>query len=67
MRVKSSMIKRYGYDPRTYTLTVQFQNDSIYKYFNVRPHDLKMVVTAPSVGKAFNAIIKPQYNYKRIV
>ena len=67
MRVKSSMIRTCGYDPRTYSLTVQFQNGSYYKYFNVKPHDVKLVVTAPSVGKAFNAIIKPQYNYKRIV
>ena len=64
-RVQSSMIKDWDYNCRNHTLTITFQNDSRYAYFNVRPKDIKEVVTAPSVGRAFNRIIKTKYDYKR--
>lgn len=43
--VSSSNLRSVGYDPETKTLEVEFQNGSVYQYFNVPPQVYKGLMT----------------------
>jgi len=61
--VNSSNVQALAYDPKTETLAVKFHNGGIYSYHDVEPGVLENVANAPSVGKAFNTMVKLRYSY----
>lgn len=51
--VRSSMIKAIGYDSARSTLSISFQNGSIYEYFMVPETIFREFLAAPSKGNFF--------------
>jgi KTSC domain len=64
--VKSSVILSVGYDARSATLEVRFRNGRLYEYFGVPPEEVRALLTADSVGKYFNEVIKAKYQSARV-
>lgn len=61
VKVKSSAINTVEYDEDRKSLTVTFKNDKSYVYLKV-PHDVfNDLLLSDSVGKFYNASIKPIY------
>lgn len=62
--VDSTAIKKFDYDPKTESLTVQFQGGKGKKYFypNVPKEKVKELVSASSKGEYFMANIHDQYS-----
>lgn len=58
--VKSSQISAMGHDAAHKVMTVQFKNGSTYEYQNVDEALYNKIMSADSVGKAFDAEIKKQ-------
>ena len=67
--VKSSILAGYSYDPKSYILTVAFNNGSQHQYFNVFPPVVSAVFDqGGSVGsKLINQVVKAGYPSKRLV
>ena len=65
--VKSSQLLSVGYNAKTNTLYIEFQNWSVYEYYEV-PSEVASAIISPStsVGKYFYAEIKGKYDYKKI-
>jgi len=68
----SNMIHKIGYDPTSPGvdagyLVVQFANLDAYGYADVAYFDVLMLMNAPSIGTAFNTIIKGKYKGTPIV
>lgn len=64
--VSSSNVASIGYDPKTHTLEVEFQNGNVYQYFDV-PQDVYDAFNgAESTGKFLNSQIKGCYRYARV-
>lgn len=49
-----------AYNPEDMKMMVQFRNGSSYEYQRVSADEFAKVVSAKSVGKAFNQYIKPK-------
>lgn len=66
--VASSQIARIGYAAgEGWNLYVEFKNGGLYRYRNVDLHDILGTVFAPSVGKAFDALVKKGgYEYQKV-
>ena len=66
--VDSSLLKSLGYDGGTSTLEVEFHNGAVYTYDGVPEEVYSEVMSAESVGKAFNRLVKSEgsYPYKRV-
>lgn len=69
VNVDSAMIKTIGYIMKQkpdgtidYKLRVLFNNDTVYDYADVPISVYNRLLTAPSVGKAFNVIIRDQFD-----
>ena len=58
--VKSSHIVSVGHDASTSTLEVEFKNGKVYTYPNTNHSAFLQILAAPSAGKAFHRIIRPQ-------
>lgn len=43
------------------------KGDKRYKYFNVGREIFVQIVTAQSVGRAFDSLLKNQYQYERLI
>ena len=65
--VSSSNLRSVGYDPETKTLEVEFQNGSVYQYFNVPNNVYRELMAAPSHGRYFHRFIRNIYPYSRVV
>ena len=63
--VGSSHLQSYSYDPFTQTLTVVFNDDSVYKYFSVPQDVYQGLVDAPSHGIYFGQRIRLSYRYEK--
>lgn len=61
--VESSMISKIGYDPKTQTLRVMFQNGDAYDYPTFTDRDWRAFQEAESLGKHFHRVIKPVFGY----
>ena len=61
--VQSSNLEAVGYND--FTLTVKFKNGSIYDYAGVPQAVAGELLTAVSIGAAFNAIIRGRYAAER--
>lgn len=62
--VTSSNIASIGYDPQTETLEVRFKGGRTASYSGVRAETHRALMSAESTGKAFNALIKPNLNFR---
>lgn len=64
--INSSNLKSAIYDTNTKTLTVTFNNGSIYEYYDV-PHVIFVKFRmSESQGKFFNTHISRAYKYKKV-
>ncbi|WP_456830988.1 KTSC domain-containing protein [Deinococcus sp. UYEF24] len=59
--IQSSNLRSIGYDPRTYTLEVEFLNGGLYQYSGVPPHIHAALMSARSHGSYFSHVIKTGY------
>ena len=67
--VLSSNLKSVGYDNEKQILEIEFQNCSVYQYFNVSQKVYEKLMSAESKGKYFFETIKkyPEfYPYRKI-
>lgn len=65
---RSTCLSGMCYKRLTKTLTVRFKkNGAVYEYYNVDYGTYKYLYKAFSIGKFYNAFVKPYYNYKRIL
>ena len=62
--VKSSMIKAVGW--KQPTLLVRFNSGALYEYHGVPKRVYLKLLTAHSVGRAFNHLVKGQYLFQRV-
>lgn len=68
----SSRIREVEFDPYEKNtsmgnLIVTFVKGAKYKYYNVGREIFVQFVTSQSVGKAFEALVKNQYKYERLI
>lgn len=56
--VKSSQLSSIGYDDKTNTLAVKFNNGGTYHYHDVSKSEFDKFSNAESIGKYFGANIK---------
>jgi hypothetical protein len=64
--IKSSNLKFASYNTSTKTLTVTFNNESIYEYYNVPWALFTRFRSSESQGKHFNTEISKNYKYKKL-
>jgi hypothetical protein len=64
--VQSSNIRSIGYDMENETLEIQFNDGSIYHYFEVPLYEYDGIMEASSHGKYLAQHIKDSYRYERI-
>ena len=62
--VSSSNLRSVGYDPETKTLEVEFQNGSVYQYFNVPNNVYRELMAAPSHGRYFHKVHSEYISFK---
>ena len=62
----SSQIRRYGYDPETRTMRVEFQRGGLYEYTDVPPEVFAAFLESNSKGSYHYHHIKGSYHYERI-
>ncbi|MBD1922182.1 lysine--tRNA ligase [Microcoleus sp. FACHB-831] len=67
LKSSSSFIKAFDYKAETQTLSVEFDNGSIYNYRDVPDGVYQCLKKAPSVGQFFNTYIKENYGFDRVV
>lgn len=60
--VESSNITAIGFENGS--LEVEFHNGRVYRYFDVSPEIYYAIIAAPSAGKAFNALVRNQFEYE---
>lgn len=63
--VESSTAVSVGYDGEGQTLEIEFKN-GVYQYYNVPQPIFDQMMSCESVGKFFNAYIKPTYPCSRV-
>lgn len=64
--VKSSTIKAIGYDPHAITLEIEFNDGSVYQYFDV-PTDVHIkFLQATSLGQFFGKQIRGHFRYLKL-
>ena len=62
---ESSNITRFGYDETNQVLFVEFNNGSVYQYFDVTQIVFEQMKTAPSKGRFLAQNIKGTHRYAR--
>lgn len=63
--VQSSNIASIGYESNSQVLEVEFNDGSIYQYFNIPSNVHEGIMSASSHGRYLHAHIKDQYPYQR--
>ncbi|MBN3888240.1 MAG: lysine--tRNA ligase [Nostoc sp. JL31] len=66
LKPPSSLIKEFRYDPTTQTLTIEFDNGSVYEYFKVPLSVKEGLENAPSDGQYFNKFIKGKFKFEQL-
>jgi lysyl-tRNA synthetase class 2 len=61
--VDSKSLRKVGYNAERRILQVQFQNRSIYQYFEVPAAVYQELLQAPSKGAYFNRSIRPRFDF----
>jgi hypothetical protein len=64
--VRSSSIRRVGYEVDQRILYVQFIDGDLYEYFDVPVGDFIDLLHAESIGWFVNKRIKPYYDYRKL-
>ena len=64
--VNSSNIAQIGHDAEWARLHVQFKNGATWVYQGVESETYEQMLKAESVGKFFNAVIKPHYAAEQV-
>jgi lysyl-tRNA synthetase class 2 len=64
-RVSSSCIAEVGYDPTDKTLAVRFHGGREYWYAGIPPQTHEALLTAPSIGRYFNAEVRDAFPHQR--
>ena len=64
--VASSNVASIGYDPTTQTLEVEFNNGTIYQYFDIPQSAYEAFMNSDSKGRFLNLNIKGVYRYARL-
>lgn len=64
--VTSSNVASVGYDEESQTLEIEFNNGSVYQYYDVPKHVYESLMQASSVGGFLSSNIKGQYRYSRV-
>ncbi|MEW5787291.1 MAG: KTSC domain-containing protein [Pseudomonadota bacterium] len=62
---ESSNISRFAYDEQSHILKVEFNNGSIYDYFDVPEHVFDGMKSAQSKGQYLAHQVKGRYRYAR--
>ena len=62
---QSSNISRFKYDSRIQTLTIEFNNGSVYDYYDIPESIYKGMQSAESKGSYLATNIKKKYRYAR--
>jgi len=62
----SKAIARLRYHPGNRTLTVEFRNGSVYRYYGVAQDDYTVLATSASPGARFNQNIAPYHETERL-
>ncbi|WP_375505083.1 lysine--tRNA ligase [uncultured Nostoc sp.] len=66
LKPEGSVIKQFTYDPKTQTLTIEFDSGSVYEYFKVPPSVKDDLDNAPSKGQYFNKSIKGKFKFEQL-
>ena len=61
--VDSTTLRTLGYDAERQLLQIEFQNHSIYQYFEVPQAVYEELIQASSKGAYFNRSIRPHFDY----
>ena len=64
--VSSSNIASVGYDAESSTLEVEFNNGSLYQYFDVSENVFHELLSASSVGSYFANNVKGHYRFSKL-
>lgn len=64
--VVSSNVASVGYDTDSSTLEIEFNNGTVYQYFDVSEHVYDSLVAADSVGSYLAMHIKGTYRYSKV-
>ena len=64
--VSSSNIRSIGYDAKSQTLEIEFQDGDIYQYFSIPKSIYNALMSASSYGSYFHCYIKDQYQWTKI-
>jgi hypothetical protein len=64
--VSSSNIASVGYEPDTSTLQVEFNNGTIYDYYDVPEDTYTALIGAGSVGSFFHANIRNTFSFQQV-
>ncbi|KPL91323.1 KTSC domain-containing protein [Herpetosiphon geysericola] len=64
--VDSSNLASVGYDATNQTLEIEFQNRSIYQYFEVPEDMYNELMQADSHGSYFNGYIRGAFMYRKV-
>ncbi|MFF7055934.1 KTSC domain-containing protein [Achromobacter spanius] len=65
-QVSSSNVKSVGYDAASETLEIEFNNGSVYQYFDVPERIYSELMSADSVGGYLAAHVKGIYRFSRV-
>jgi hypothetical protein len=63
LAVNSTTLRTVGYDAERQLLQIEFQNRSLYQYFDVPAAVYEALMQAPSKGAYFNRSIRQRFDY----
>lgn len=64
--VRSSLLRSVGFDKVTGILELEFQNDHVYRYFEVSEFTHRALLRARSKGAYFHANIEDRYRFEQL-
>jgi hypothetical protein len=64
--VQSSELRSVGYDISASVLEAEFHSGEVYQYFDVPPEFVLALLEAASIGRYFNAHIRPKFRFEKV-
>lgn len=64
--VNSSEFRSIGYEESTSTLETEYRSGDVYRYFDVPARLVLDMLESDSIGRFFNAHIRPSFSYKQV-
>jgi hypothetical protein len=65
--VTSRALRSVGYNEQSSVLEIEFQNGTVYEFFDVPKVVHESLLAAPSIGRFFDAWIKPRFEFREIL